>query len=51
MLLFVSIIFALYFLALIWARRKDRADVVRVSVNFFEYFPGGEQAIKECNSL
>lgn len=48
MLVFVSIIFALYFLALIWARRKDRADVVRVSVNFFEYFPGGNKRLKNA---
>lgn len=42
MLVFVSIIFVLYFLVFIWVRRKDRVDVVRVSVNFFEYFLGGK---------
>ena len=30
MLIFVSVIFLLYFIGLIWARRKDRADVVKV---------------------
>lgn len=32
MLIFVSVIFLLYFVGLIWARRKDRADVVKVGV-------------------
>lgn len=32
MLVFVGVIFSLYFVALIWARRKDRADVVKVSL-------------------
>ena len=32
MLIFVSVIFLLYFIALIWARRKDRADVIKVTI-------------------
>jgi len=32
MLVFVGVIFSLYFLGLIWARRKDRADIVKVNV-------------------
>lgn len=32
MLVFVGVIFSLYFVGLIWARRKDRADVIKVSV-------------------
>lgn len=32
MLLFVSVIFLLYFIGLIWARRKDKADVIKVTI-------------------
>lgn len=32
MLVFVGIIFSFYFVGLIWARRKDRADVIKVSL-------------------
>ena len=42
MLVFVSIILSLYIVGLVWARRKDRADVVKVSLTteHFEIFLG-----------
>ena len=31
MLIFVCVIFLLYFIALLWARRADRADIIKVA--------------------
>jgi len=37
-LIAVCVIFALYFMALIWARRKDRADAIKVYEDIIEGF-------------
>lgn len=50
MLIFVSVIFMFYFLGLIWVRRKDRADIVKVTPFFTSRRTSGDQPFKRTKS-